>query len=220
MERRRREPQSCPGRERKKQRDKEGGPPGAMPNCSYCGCWRRAPGGLSPPPPHTHTHATGLPGPQPRGGASPRSPPFHSAPPYSGSAEYLRSLPSSKPDRHGREPCSGSRTLGRHRASIPGLSTGDDESSSGSRGGLAGNDVRTCAEGLARADRSTGAANISLGAPASTATVIISGGINIPAGNGLQGHRAPDVTERQTRRPGAARGRAGVRTHFGVLVRP
>lgn len=53
MGRRRTEPRSCPGREREKQRDKEGGPPGAMPNCSYCGCWRRAPGGLSPPsPPH------------------------------------------------------------------------------------------------------------------------------------------------------------------------
>lgn len=48
-------------------------------------------------------------------------------------------------------------------------------------------------------------------APASMATVIISGGINIPAGNELQGHRAPHVTEGQTGRPGAVSSRAGVR---------
>lgn len=72
------------------------------------------------------------------------------------------------------------------------------------------------AEGLARALPSTGAANISMLAPASTATVIISAGINIPAGNGAQGHKAPNVTEGQTGRPGAVRGRAGVRTHSPV----
>lgn len=66
------------------------------------------------------------------------------------------------------------------------------------------------AEDLARAVPSTGAANISVLAPASMATVIISAGINIPAGNGLQGHRAPNVTEGQIGRPGAVRNRAGV----------
>lgn len=70
----------------------------------------------------------------------------------------------------------------------------------------------TYVEGLARAVHSTGAANISMLVPASMATVIISAGINIPAGNYLQGHRAPSVAEGQTRQPAVVRGRVGGRT--------
>lgn len=77
-------------------------------------------------------------------------------------------------------------------------------------------DIITYIKGLARAVPSTGAANISMLAPASTATVIISAGINIPAGNGLQGHRAPDVTKGQTERPGVVRSRSRVRIRSSV----
>lgn len=54
-------------------------------------------------------------------------------------------------------------------------------------------------------------------APVSTPTIIISSGITIPAGNSLQGHRAPDVTEGQTGSPGVVRSRARVRTCSLVL---
>lgn len=74
----------------------------------------------------------------------------------------------------------------------------------------------TYVEGLARAMPSTGAANISMLVPASMATVIISAGINIPAGNDLQGYRAPNVAEGQTGRPAVVRGRVGGRTHSPV----
>lgn len=69
-------------------------------------------------------------------------------------------------------------------------------------------DTTPYAKGLTRAAL-TGASNISTLAPVSTPTIIISSGINIPAGNSLQGHRAPDVTEGQTGSPAVVRSRAG-----------
>lgn len=194
-----------------------------MPSCSSGDFWVLGADGEGSCPLSSTPHATVLSCPAcSPGTGSPRSPrgfPFHSALPYLRSAEYLCSLPSSEPNQNSCEFCSSSGTLGKHRASIPGCQHGD-ESSSQNRGGLPGTDVSTYVEGLARAGRPTGATNISLLAPASTVTVIISGGINIPAGNGLQGHRAPDVTEGHRRRPGAVRGRAEVRTHFSVPGRP
>lgn len=191
--------------------------PGVMPSCSSGDFSVLGADGEGSCPLSSTPHATVLSCLQPKD-CPPRSPrgfPFHSALPYLRSAEYLCSLPSSEPNQNSCGFCSSSGTLGRHRASIPGCQHGD-ESSSRSRGGLPGTDVSTYVEGLARAGRPTGAANISPLAPASTVTVIISGGINIPAGNRLQGHRVPDVTEGRRRRPGAVRGRAEVRTHFSV----
>lgn len=132
------------------------------------------------------------------------------------SAEYFCSLSPSEPQQNSFDFCPSSGTLDYYRASVPTLSAQRCGAQLPEQGRVHEDCLKTHAEGLARALPSTGAANISMCAPASTATVIISAGINIPAGNGAQGHRAPNVTERQTGRPGVVRGRAGVRTHSVV----